>query len=212
MEVAIRVVFYDQGLVLHRHFQHLFPALGAQQDSAGVAKCGDEIDKLRLVLGNQLLQLVGLNAVGVDGRADDVCAIQAKALDGGEKCGAFNNHLVAGADHGFAQQVQRLLAAGRDDQALRCQIFHALAGHEDGDLFAQRVVALGSTVLQCCAGFLAERGVDGFADAFHVKHGAVGKTAGKADDAGLAQQLEKFADGGRFDVVEAVGKMQWRRL
>jgi carboxymethylenebutenolidase len=45
-------------------------------------------------------------------------------------------------------------------------------------------------------------------DAVHVEHGAVGKAAGKADDAGLAQQLEEFADGGGFDVVQAVGKLK----
>ena len=53
-----------------------------------------------------------------------------------------------------------------------------------------------------------ERGVHGFADAVHVEQGAVGETAGEADDAGLAQQLEEFADGGGFNVVEAVGKGQ----
>jgi hypothetical protein len=42
---------------------------------------------------------------------------------------------------------------------------------------------------------------------FHVKHGAVRKAARKTDDAGLAQQLEEFADGRGFDVVQAIGKL-----
>jgi len=79
-------------------------------------------------------------------------------------------------------------------------------GHEGGELFTQRVVALGRAVLQGTAGFFGQRGVDGFADAVHVEHGAVGEAAGETDDAGLTEQLEKFTDGGGFDVVQTVGK------
>jgi hypothetical protein len=71
------------------------------------------------VLGDQLFQLVGLHAVAVDGRADEFSAIQAEALDGGQEGGAFDDHLVAGADERLAQQVQRLLAAGGDDEVHR---------------------------------------------------------------------------------------------
>jgi hypothetical protein len=82
----------------------------------------------------------------------------------------------------------------------------AFAGHEGGELLAQRLVALGRAVLQRGAGFFGQRGVDRLADAVHVEQGAVGEAAGKTDDAGLAQQLEEFADGGGFDVVQAVGE------
>jgi len=58
------------------------------------------------------------------------------------------------------------------------------------------------------AGLFGQRGVDGLTDAVDIEHGAVGKAPGKADDAGLAQQLEQFTDGGGFYVVEAVGKWQ----
>ena len=74
------------------------------------------------------------------------------------------------------------------------------------------LVAFGGAVLQRRAGLFGQRLAAGFLDAFDVEHGRVGKTAGKADDAGLAQQLEEFADGGGFDVVEAVGKLQGRSL
>jgi hypothetical protein len=149
-----------------------------------------------------------LHALAVNGRGDHLCPIQAKALDGGQKGGAFHNHLVAGVDEGFAQQVQRLLAAGGDDQPVGLQALDALAGHEGGQLFAQRVVALGGAVLQRGAGLFSQRLVGGLLNAGHVKHGAVRKTPGKADDAGLAQQLEQLADGGGFDVVQAVGELE----
>jgi hypothetical protein len=55
-------------------------------------------------------------------------------------------------------------------------------------------------------GSAARACVHRFANAGDVEHGAVRKAAGKADDAGLAQQLEQLADGGGFDVVEALGE------
>jgi hypothetical protein len=59
-----------------------------------------------------------------------------------------------------------------------------------------------------CSRRLREHGVDGLLDAFHVEHRRIRKAAGKADDAGLAEQLEQLADGGGFDVVEAGGELQ----
>jgi hypothetical protein len=147
--------------------------------------------------------------VGIDGRADQFSAIQSKALDSGQKGGAFHDDLVAGADHGFAQQVQGLLAAGGDDQLIWGDVFGTLAGHEGSQLFAQRVIALSGAVLQCSAWLFDQCSVDRLLDAIHVKHGAIGKAARKADDAGLAQQLEEFADGGGFYVIQTIGKLQW---
>ncbi|EWS63571.1 hypothetical protein Y695_03196 [Hydrogenophaga sp. T4] len=195
--------------MLHRHLQHLFAALQAEHGSAGVAEGGDEVDELGLVFFDQPFQFVGLHAVAVHRRADELRAVEAETLDGGEEGGAFDDDLVAGGDERLAQQVQRLLAAGGDDEVVGRHTLVALAGHERGELFAQRVVTLGSTVLQGATRFFGQCGVDGFADAVHVEHGAVGKAAGEADDAGLAQQLEEFADGGGFDVVQAVGKLHW---
>src|SRR5690606_27085181 len=65
----------------------------------------------------------------------------------------------------------------------------------------------GGTVLQRSTGFFGQGSIAGSADAVHVEHGAVRKAARKADDAGLAQQLEEFADGGGFYIVQAVGKL-----
>jgi hypothetical protein len=82
-------------------------------------------------------------------------------------------------------------------------------GHEGGELLAQRVKALGSTVLQGCTGVFCQGFLAGFLDALHVKHGTIRKAAGKADDAGLAQQLKQLADGGGFYVLQAGGELEW---
>ena len=206
VQITIRVVLDDQGLVLHRQFQHAAAALGAQHGATGVAKGRDQVDELGSVLGDQRFQAVHLHAVAVDRRADQIGAVQAEALDRREKGRTFDDHLVARVDQRLAQQVQRLLAAGGDDQLLGRQIGHALARHERGQLLAQGVVALGRTVLQRRARLFSQGLIDRGLYALDVKHRAVGETAGEADDAGLAQQLEQFTDGRGFNQVQAVGK------
>ena len=127
-------------------------------------------------------------------------------MDGGQERWAFHNHLVAGRDQRFAQQIQRLLAAGGDDQLLGGHIGGPLAGHEGRELLTQRLVAFGGTVLQCRAGRFGQCLLGGLPDALHIEQRRIRETTRKADDAGLAQQLEQFADGGGFNVANAVGK------
>ena len=212
VQVAIRVVFDNQSLVLDGHLQHLKASLSTEQSPAGVAKCGDQVDKLGLVLCDQFFQLVGFDAMAVDWGADQLGPVQTKALDGGQKSRPFDDHLVAGTDHGLANQIQGLLAAGGHNQMFGGNIFGALFRHEMGQLFAQGAKAFGGTVLQGRTGVLRQSCIAGFTDAFYVKHGAVRKATGKTDDAGLAQELEKLTDGGGFNVVQAVSKMQGGRV
>ena len=150
--------------------------------------------------------------MAVDRGADELSPIQTKALNGGQKGRAFDDHFVAGTDHGLAYQIQGLLAAGGHDQILGADALGALLRHKVRQLLAQRAKAFGGAVLQGCTGVLRQGGIAGFTDAFYVKHGAVRKATGKADDAGLAQELEKFTDGRGFNVVQAVSEMQWRRF
>ena len=78
-------------------------------------------------------------------------AVESKALDGGQKGGRFDNDFVAGRDHGLADQVQRLLAAGGHDQSFG-RYGGTFARHEVADLLTQRAPAFGGTVLQHRAG------------------------------------------------------------
>ena len=148
IQITVRVVLDDQGLVLDGHVQHLAPALGIHERPAGIAKSGNQVNEFGFVLGDQLFQLIGLDAMTVHRSADQLGTIKAKALDGGQKSRAFHDHLVARADHGFADQIQRLLAASGHDQLLRGHFFGPLLDHKLGQLFAQRPVAFGGTVLQ----------------------------------------------------------------
>ena len=160
------------------------------------------------MLLDQLLQLIHLHAVAVDGRTDQIGAVKPEALDGGQKGRPLHDGLAARIDQALAQQIERLLAAGGDDQLVGGHIFGALGLHELRQLLAQRLVALGGAVLQRGPGLGGQRLVGGLADAVDVEHRAVRKAACKTDDAGLAQQLEQFADGGGFDVLQALGEME----
>ena len=207
VQVAIGVVFDNEGVVTQRQFQNLAAALQAQQSPAGIPKGRDQVNKLGLMLCDQGLQAVGLHAVGVDGGADQLGPIQTKALDRGQESRAFDNHFVTGADQGFAQQVQRLLAARGDDQILRLKRMNALALHEGRQFLTKWVKTLRGTVLQGCTRLFAQGLLTGFTNALDIKQGAVGEAACKADDAGLAQELEQLPDGRRLDVLQAVGEL-----
>ena len=126
---------------------------------------------------------------------DEFSAIQPEALNGGQECGAFHNHFVARADHGFANEVERLLAARSHNKLFGRDALHTLVLHEMRKLLTERAIAFSGTILKCCTGFLRQGQGRGLANAFHIKHGAVGKTSGKADDAGLAQKFEQLPNG-----------------
>ena len=133
-------------------------------------------------------------------------AVQAKALNGGQKRGGFDDDLVARRNQCFADQIERLLAAGGDDQTLRRHL-GPLVGHEPAQCLAQWAVALGGAILQDRAGVVVQHGGGGFPNALDIKQRRVRKASGKTDDSRLAQELEELANGGGFYGIEAVGKL-----
>ena len=205
IQIAIRVIFYHQHLILRGQLQDALAALQRQRGAAGVAEGGNQVNELGFVRGDQCLQLIRLHAVGICGGSQGLRAVQAKALDGREKGGRFHNHLVAGRDHALRDQIQRLLAARGDDELLWMQgcVFCRIQG---AYLFLEGRKAFGRAVLQGFAWPLGERGMRGCVKAFHVEQVGIWKTTGKADDAGLAQQFEQFANGRGLDVLQALGK------
>ncbi len=95
VQLAIGVIFHHQGLGLGCHRQNSQAPLKAQRGTAGVAKSRYQVDQLGLVLLDQLFQLIHVDTVCVNRCVDQLCAIKAKALNGGQKGRRFHNHLVA---------------------------------------------------------------------------------------------------------------------
>ena len=206
IQIAVGVVFNHQHLMLGGQLQHAAAPRQAEHGPAWITEGRDQVDHARLVLDDELLEPIDLHALRIDGCADELRAVEPKALNGGQKSRALHDHLIARVDHHLGQQVQRLLAAGGHDQAFGTG-GGALGRHEAGQFLAQGTVAFGGTVLQGRARFMAEGLLRGLAQTLDVKHRTVRKASGKADDAGLAQQFEQFTDGGGFDVLESVGKL-----
>ena len=157
------------------------------------------------MLQDQPLEFVHAHAIGVDRGTDQMGAIQPETLNGGQKGRRLDNHLVARGDHGLSDQVQRLLAAGGDNQALRCDP-GAFGRHKIANGLAQRLVTFGRAVLQHRPRIGRQHGIRCNAHTFGVKQRRVRKTAGETDDAGFAQQLEQFPDGRCLDVAQAVSE------
>ena len=88
-----------------------------------------------------------------------------------------------------------MLAAGGHNELLSRQALHALLPHEMRQLFAQWAVTLCGAILKGGTGFLGQGQRRGFANAFDVKHGAVGEATSKTDDAGPAQKFEQLPNG-----------------
>ena len=88
---------------------------------------------------------VAIKSVGIGRSADDLRAVEAKALNGGQKSRAFNDDFAARLGQCFAHQVQRLLAAGGDDELIGAD-GRAPALHERGQLLAQRGQPFGRPV------------------------------------------------------------------
>ena len=86
-------------------------------------------------------------------------------------------------------------------------VTHAFVRHELAQLLAQRAQPSVAPYCSTGPGLFCPKRRRRLADAVRVKQRRVGKAAGKADDAGLAQQFEEFADGGGFYVFQAVGKL-----
>ena len=76
-----------------------------------------------------------------------------------------------------------------------------------GDLLLERGEPLGGTILQCSSGPLGQRVRGSCPEPIDIEQGGVGKSAGKADHPGLAEQLEQFTDGRGLAVEQTVGKL-----
>jgi hypothetical protein len=87
----------------------------------GLPKVGNQVDQLRAMFRDHALEHIHLHAVGVDRRTDDIRSVEPEALDRRQEGRGLDDDLVAGGNHRLADQVQRLLAAGGDDQPVGCQ-------------------------------------------------------------------------------------------
>ena len=146
-QLAVGVILYDGGAGgLEYGGRALADGLGVGE-AGGILEVRDDVDELRVVLGEDLLQLVAVDAVLIQADGDYLRAVEVEGLERGEVAGLLDGHGVAGVNERRGDHVQRLLGAVRDDDVFGREI-HALLLIAVGDKLAQRHVALGVAVLQ----------------------------------------------------------------
>ena len=118
VEVPVKIALHDRHPVLEREFQHAAPPLGRQHRSRGILERRDEIDQLRPVARQCLLQRIDPHAVVVDRQTDDVSSGPPERQERAWVGGALREHHVARREEGPGEDVQPLLAPGGHEDFL----------------------------------------------------------------------------------------------
>ena len=193
-EVAVGIVL-DQGDVpFPGHLHEGLTAGIAHGAAGGILEVGQHIGQTRLVgtaadlPGEVLDQHAFVIAVHADGHG----LHGGEGLQRAEVGGLLDQQTAALVQEHLADQVQRLLAAGGDQDLLGIDV----PGQEVGNCLAQRGKAFGGRVLQGCGAVALHHGLAGFGERVQGEGLGGGQAASHADDAGAVGQLEDLADGG----------------
>ena len=213
VQLPIRGIFEDQNAVaqaeLSGDFHQSRPAVGGERQAGGVLEVARAVDEFHAVqlaavldAVEQRLDRADVHAAVVhrDGHHAGAEALEGAGVDEVRRGGG--DHDVAGVDQRLGDQVQRLLAAGGDDQIVRRQA-HVRSGLTLGLLdvrqaaLAQPGEARRGAVLQrlAGAGFVGQQVVD---DAQHLlsREGeGVDQAGGEADEVGVPhRRVDQEAD------------------
>ena len=118
VEVPVEVALHHRHPVLDGELQHAAAALGRQHRARGVLEGRDQVDELRPVTRERLLQRVDAHAVVVDRQADDVGPRPPEREERARIGGALRQDDVARGEESPGEDVQPLLAAGRHEDLL----------------------------------------------------------------------------------------------
>ena len=162
------------------------------------------------MLGDELGELLGVEAVVVAGRGHEARAGEAEALQRREVGGVLDEHDVVGVDEDARDEAERLLRAGRDEDLVRLGL-QAPACEPLCEQRAQLRVALGRRVLQRPRddGRL-QRGRERLRDHLRGKQLGRRQAARERDDLGALRELQDVAHRRGLDVREPRGE-RWER-
>ena len=118
VEVPVEVALHHRHPVLDGELQHAAAALGRQHRARGVLEGRDQVDELRPVARERLLQRVDAHAVVVDRQADDVGPGPPEREERAGIGRALRQDDVARGEESPGEDVQPLLAAGRHEDLL----------------------------------------------------------------------------------------------
>jgi len=118
----------------------------------------------------------------------------------------FDQHRAVRAHQHLAEQIERLLRAGRD-QHLRGTNLRAVHRIAPRDPFTQRQIALRRAVLQRRGGRVAQNAVGRFSHAFGREGGRRGQAARERNDFGPFRDLQDLADRRARELACALGQL-----
>jgi hypothetical protein len=185
---AVRVVLEHQQLALVRDLDEALAPRQRQRHAGRVLEVRDRVDELRapaLAVEplEHLLERVDAHAVAVHLDLHDV------GLVGGERryragvCRRLGDDHVAWVDQRLADEVDHLLAAGRD-QHVRGVDLGLLGGHHLRDALRNAAHALGRRVLQCPRAALRGDVAEDRGEALGGERARVGQPAGERNHLG----------------------------
>ncbi len=148
----VRVVLHDQQLALARDPDQRVAALQRHRHPGGVLEGRHGVQEFRapalaLERVQRGLELTDPHPVVVEGDLHDLGLVGAERRDRARVRRRLGDDHVAGIDQRLAEEVDRLLAAGRDEQVRRSDP-HVLGGHHLDDAVLDHLRAVGRPVLQ----------------------------------------------------------------
>ena len=118
VDLAVQVALDHRHAVAHRQVEDPTAALPAEDGARGVLEGGHQVNELRSVTDEGLLEQIGWNALVVDGHADHVGAGPAEGHQRADEGRRLRHHHVARLEEGAGEDVQPLLAPRGDQDAL----------------------------------------------------------------------------------------------
>ena len=172
-QLAVGIVFDDGQVQLGGTLDQRDAAFQAERAAGGVLEVGQRVEEARAAgqLGRDGL---GDQAAVIGEHRHVLGLVQAERLQRAQVAGVFDQDLAVLVDQHLAQQVQRLLRAGHDQDLVGRHV-GAGAGQVFGDPLAQRRVAFGRAVLQRGAPVGGQDLVERSAYHFHRKPPGAGR-------------------------------------
>lgn len=140
----------------------------------------------------------------IHGDVDDVCLPGAEDAEGSHVGGGLGEDDVARVDEELGDEVEGLLAAGRDHHVVGVRADDSVVAHDLGDALAQDLPALAATVLHGLGAVVADQSLRRCRQAVEGKVLQVGHASGEGDDLRSGDDGKEGSNLGGAQVVGAV--------
>ena len=188
---AVRIVLDQRQVVAGAGFDQFEAALDRQAAAGRVLEVRQRVQHARAL--DDRLDRARHQAMLVGGDRGEFRAIHRKRLQRAEVARGLDQHAAAFVDQHLAEQVERLLRAGRHQHLFRGDLA-ALGGQRIGDPFAQRRETVGRAVLQGHVATVGQHLVERRLHFLDREGVCRWQAAGERDDLGTLGDFQDFAD------------------